>query len=374
MTTVAVVTNMLPHYRASFYRELFNVDGFEVTVFCQSKLMGTNLKTAHEQFPSHVQLISYHGLARERFGWQSLPWKSLLTRFDVLFILGNPRIVSNVLLSIAAKLVGRKVVIWGQAHTAGANSVFEMIRLRWWRMFCSVFVYTDAEAESLRRRGFSKHHVVGMNNGLDQDNIERATARWPPSKILAWRSRGGLSDKVILLSCARLEAKNKFDVVLPAIRALRERVPNILWCVIGTGSEAEKLRDQARALAIDDSIRWLGEVHEENDLAPWFLSSKYMVHPAGVGLSLLHAYGYGLPIILNEDMSTHMPEVAAFIESQAGITFNLNSAKSLEDALAAAISNDQTRYLRSMRAIGIVRDKYNTKTMVARFLSMASVK
>src|SRR6266516_2220577 len=162
---VAIVTNVLPHYRAEFYRRLFQREDLSVTVFCQAAIPGSNLALWHDRFADHVTIVSSAGLKGERLGWQWLPWRRLLTAYDVLFVYGNPRVVSNVVLASLARALGRPVVLWGQAHTAGAGALTERLRLRWWRGFDKLFVYTDGEVGWLRSRGFARQHIVGMNNG-----------------------------------------------------------------------------------------------------------------------------------------------------------------------------------------------------------------
>ena len=60
-----------------------------------------------------------------------------------------------------------------------------------------------------------------------------------------------------------------------------------------------------------DSIRWLGALYEQEVMAPWFLSAKVFVYPGYIGLSIMHAMGYGLPVITHDNMDNQSPEVAA---------------------------------------------------------------
>ena len=94
---------------------------------------------------------------------------------------------------------------------------------------------------------------------------------------------------------------------------IRKDFPNLVWCVIGEGAEREHLDELVRANQLQGTVRFLGKIMDETALAPWFLSSEVLIHPTGVGLSLIHAYGYGLPAILGADADRHMPEFAAFM-------------------------------------------------------------
>ncbi len=165
---VAVVTNVLPHYRAASYERLIRRDDLEVRVYCQTGIPGMNLDVVHDRFADHVTLVSSMCLRREWLGWQWLRWRRLLSSFDVPFIQGNPRVVSNVLVACLAVLLGKPVIIRGQAHTANADARTERLRLWWWPWFDNLFVHTDGEVRWLGDRGFQRHHIVGINDGLDQ--------------------------------------------------------------------------------------------------------------------------------------------------------------------------------------------------------------
>jgi hypothetical protein len=124
---VAYVTNVIPHYREAFFRELFKRPELDVTVYCQQSIPGMNLTTVHQQFPERVRLVRAASRAREQLAWQWLPWRELLNNYDVLFVQGNPRVVSNVLFASFARLMGRAVVLCGQARTAGASRITEWL-------------------------------------------------------------------------------------------------------------------------------------------------------------------------------------------------------------------------------------------------------
>ncbi len=370
MKSVAVVTNILPHYREGFYRELLRDPTLKLTIFCQQSIPGLPLDTVHAKFPKQIRLVKYVGLTREACGWQCLPWLELLRKFDVLFVLGNPRIFSNVVVSILAKLCGTQVVIWGQAHTAGASRFTESLRLLWWRMFDRIFTYTDREISMLECRGFFGKKIVGMNNGLDQSLIEDQLIKWSPERLDEWRRLMGLAGKKILLSCARLEPKNGFEKIPKMLALIRKDFPNLVWCVIGEGAEREHLDELVRANQLQGTVRFLGKIMDETALAPWFLSSEVLIHPTGVGLSLIHAYGYGLPAILGADADRHMPEFAAFMDSHAGRVFNMEDTDDFSKTVVEALADQDELFKMRERARTVVREKYNTHVMAARFKSL----
>jgi glycosyltransferase involved in cell wall biosynthesis len=368
---VAILTGVVAHYKAPFYQRLFERDDLDVHVFCQAELRGVNLTLVHDRFPDHVTVVPALSTDRERIVWQRLPWRRLLSQFDVLFVVGNPRMVSTVLLALVASAVRVPVVIFGQAHTLGAARWSERVRLSWWRWFHHLFVYTDGEAARLKARGFTTHHIVGMNNGLDQRRIDAAAREMTPERLVAWRTEQGLDGRTVILSCARLEAKNAFAAWLEAMPALVRDYPDLVWCVIGDGVERQRLERQAASLGLADHVRWLGTMTDDGELAPWFLTSRLLVHPGAIGLTLLHAFGFGVPVVTSDDAMHHGPEFDAFVDGETGRLFPPGSISGLADAVRRCLEDGDARTRMAARGRQIARDTYNVDVMADRFASMA---
>ena len=368
---VAIVIDSVPSYRQGFYESLLANPEIELTVYCQSHIKGFNLHVIHRELGGNFVEVPFISTGRHQAAWQSLPIRHLLRNFDVYFFHGNPRIVSTLLWATLFRLAGKKVIIWGQAHTASANPTTEAIRLMWWRLFRNFLVYTDAEVEYLRNRGFGRKRMLGMNNGLDQGRIDDVKEQWPEHRLVQWQQQHGLQGRTVLLSCARLIDKNRFDVMLEALPALADMDESLVWAVIGSGEEADALRSMASDLGVNDRIRWVGEVYDESELAPWFMSSKLLVHPGAIGLTLMHAFGYGLPVVTHGNVAHHMPEIAAFDDGVNGRQFREGDAESLVDAVSAMLRNAPLLSSMSAAALSTVRDRYNTNVMATRFCEVA---
>ena len=368
---VAVVIDSVPSYRRGFYERLLENPEIDLTVYCQSHVRGFNLRLIHRELGEHFVEVPFVSTGRHQAAWQWLPVRHLLKNFDVYYFHGNPRIVSTLVWATLFRLIGRKVVIWGQAHTAGANPATESIRHAWWRLFRNFLVYTDAEIDYLRGRGFGNKRIRSMNNGLNQRDIDAVKAGWPAERLTAWQREQNLDDRPVLLSCARLISKNRFELMLDALPALAAGDDRIVWAIVGSGEEESSLRSKAADLGVLDRIRWAGEIYDESALAPWFLSSQFLVHPGAIGLTLMHAFGYGLPVVTHDDMDFQMPEIAAFEDGVNGRLFRKGDSKSL--AMTIASLQQDPSALAGMRAAALatVRERYNTDVMAERFSDLA---
>src|ERR1039458_3547791 len=108
MLKIAILTSVISSYREGFYDRLFSRKDVSVKVYCQSRVPGMNLKAIHSKYPSNVKLVNFISAKRGELVWQFLPWRELLGSYDVFFIEGNPRVMSNVIFGTCLKLSRRK--------------------------------------------------------------------------------------------------------------------------------------------------------------------------------------------------------------------------------------------------------------------------
>ena len=369
---VAITTNIITTYRKGFYDRLFSRPDIDVTVYCQDYMPGMNLLSIHKQYPRNIKIIKFISAKKEKIVWQFLPWKEIITKYDVVFISGNPRVLSDVVLGTLLRLMGKRVVLWTMAHSYRGNKLTENIRLLWSRIFQNIFVYTDKEVEYLKEKGFRNHYILGMNNGLDQKNIDSIVSKWTEEKTTKWMELNDYQNKKIIISCARLETKNNFRLVIEALPKIVQKIPNLLWFLIGGGDEEENLKKLASKLRVEKHIVFLGAIYEEEKLAPYFLSSLLFIHPAAIGLSLLHAFGYGIPVIVHDQINLHGPEYAAFQNDLTGKNFKFNDPDDLANVIITLLNNPNKINQMKRNVQKIAREQYNVDIMVDRFIQMAN--
>jgi len=369
---VAITTNIITTYRKGFYDRLFSRPDIDVTVYCQDYMPGMNLLSIHKQYPRNIKIIKFISAKKEKIVWQFLPWKEIITKYDVVFISGNPRVLSDVVLGTLLRLMGKRVVLWTMAHSYRGNKLTENIRLLWSRIFQNIFVYTDKEVEYLKEKGFRNHYILGMNNGLDQKNIDSIVSKWTEEKTTKWMELNDYQNKKIIISCARLETKNNFRLVIEALPKIVQKIPNLLWFLIGGGDEEENLKKLASKLRVEKHIVFLGAIYEEEKLAPYFLSSLLFIHPAAIGLSILHAFGYGIPVIVHDQINLHGPEYAAFQNDLTGKNFKFNDPNDLANVIITLLNNPNKINQMKRNVQKIAREQYNVDIMVDRFIQMAN--
>jgi glycosyltransferase involved in cell wall biosynthesis len=188
---------------------------------------------------------------------------------------------------------------------------------------------------------FSKDRVFVAPNALDQSPIQAARQYWlgRPETLTEFQRAHGIDPARTILFISRLEPQNRVDMLLAAAELLSHQFADLKVVIIGEGPEGERLRRLAGSLGIQARTIFAGRIYDESKLAPWMLSSALFCYPTNVGLSLLHAFGYGLPAVTSDNRSAQNPEIEALVSGGNGLQYRhgdpqdmaLQCARILED-------------------------------------------
>ena len=356
---IVVLTKSCPKYREAFFdnmKRMYADSG--LTIMGEIK-NGECLTFATRDLKSYSFL-------KGKMEIHVLPWRELI-ECDVLIVNANPRLVMYIAISLVRRLLNKEVIIWGHYKTANSKEITRQARLLIWGIFKKFLVYTEKEVFEMRqRRLFKNKEIVSINNGLDQSSLDEYKVKYTSEQILDWQIKQNIRDKRVLLSCSRILQKNRFDIVPEAIFRVIKYYPDILWVVIGCGKERENIEQDVSKFGIQQHVRWVGEEFDESILALWFLSSEYMLHPAGLGLSVLHSFGYSLPIITTSDFAKQMPEAALVKNGENGVTFTSVSSESLAQGIIEALAKTRKEKNKYRENADALVGEYNTTVMATR--------
>jgi len=162
------------------------------------------------------------------------------------------------------------------------------------------------------------------------------------------------------------------DEAIEAITISMQKDPSYLLVVIGDGPEKAALSKRAQELNIQNRVFWLGAIYNQAEMAPWFLSALAFIYPGAIGLSLLHAFAYGLPVITHCNAQYHNPEFAALKNRFNGLTFREGDVNDLAEKLLLLGDRPDFAKLLGANALKMIQQQYSLKNMVDRFVKAVS--
>jgi glycosyltransferase involved in cell wall biosynthesis len=100
------------------------------------------------------------------------------------------------------------------------------------------------------------------------------------------------------------------------------------------------------------------------------MSSQVLMHPGAIGLTLLHAFAYGLPVITHNDAKKHGPEFVAFSDGETGYAFARGSVDELGLGLEKIIGNQAIRERMAKHCAELLRTRFTTEKMAQNFMKI----
>lgn len=264
---------------------------------------------------------------------------------DVLVLPWNAWNLSLIPAISAARRRGVGTVLWGHGYSKSEQFLRRSLREVVGRRADAVVLYNHTAADALRARGFDDRRVFVARNSLDSAPALAQAARWrsDPDGLAAFRREQGLGDGPLLLFVSRLEPDNRTDLLLEAAARLRAKHPSLRVAIVGKGPETEALRALGNRLGLGDALVMPGPIYEEDAIAPWFAAASALVYPHNIGLTILHAFAYGCPVITSARTETQNPEIESLRPGENGLTFAHGDADDLARAIARLLEEPGLR-------------------------------
>lgn len=194
-----------------------------------------------------------------------------------------------------------RYILWG--HRYGARPLANRVREIFMRRADALLMYGDEHHARMVAAGIRPERIFVAPNTMDVANHQDFSGH----------------PKRSLLFVGRLQERKRLDLALEAFAAIAGRIDDgIRLDIVGTGGPEARLRAQAEALGVKHRVRFHGAITDDEKLAPLFAEAFAYVSPGPVGLSVLHSFAYGVPVITLRD-GYHGPEFQNLIEGQNGI-------------------------------------------------------
>ena len=277
----------------------------------------------------------------------------------------------NLLPSVAlARAFRTPIVLWGHGYSLNPHPLTDGARNFCGRLADAVLLYTESVAAQLIETAhFSKDRVFVAQNALDQTPIQLARQSWMdrPEALAEFQRQHGVDSARTILFISRLEANNRIDMLLRATAALCPRYPDLKTVLIGDGSDRARLVELTRMLGIEGRVAFAGPIYEESELAPWMLSATLLCYPTNVGLSLLHAFGYGLPAVTSDNRRAQNPEIEALVAGVNGLEYRDGDLDDMVRQCEQILGDPDLRLQLSEAALQGVLHRYSIDRMVDGF-------
>lgn len=360
---VALFQPSLAHYRVPVFRELSQRPGIDFTLYYSTR---SDIRNVEPRGFKAVHTMPLINLMDASFVWNQNHIRVASDGdFDVLIFPWTPRLVSLLPAMAIARSKGKGIVLWGQGVSKHESSIRLSVRNWFARRGDSVVTYNHAVAKALVQGGLSSSDVFTAINSLDQTEIAfwRKELASQPERTARFKETNPLSNKTVLF-VSRLHHPNRVDVLIEAAALLVPTMPDLRVILVGAGEARDSLEALVRERQRESVVTFTGALYGEEQTAPWFAASDVFCYPSNSGLSLLHAQGHGLPLLLGDKLSAHNPEIESFKDGENGRSFRHNDPRDLARVLSEMLADRAA--LARMGQVGIrnVSEQFTISRMV----------
>lgn len=105
-----------------------------------------------------------------------------------------------------------------------------------------------------------------------------------PSEVIDYKPKQdikeklGLINKKIILNVNRLDPRKRVDLVIKAFKPICDELDDVVLLIGGVGLEAERLKDLAKELNIENRVKFMGYIREE-ERRDYYACCDVFVHP-----------------------------------------------------------------------------------------------
>jgi phosphatidylinositol alpha-1,6-mannosyltransferase len=199
----------------------------------------------------------------------------------------------------------------------------------------------DYQRLLLVRLGIPESNIEVLPEGV---SLEWCLAPRDPGRERIIRRKHGLEGKKVLLTVGRLVPRKGHDMVIRALPAVLEKVPQAVYVIVGRGPEEARLRQLARQLGVEERVVFTGYVPDGELVAYYDLCDVFVMvnrdepnDVEGFGIAFIEACARGKPVIGGRSGgATH-----AVVDGITGLLVDPYNVKEIGDSLIEVLTNGQ---------------------------------
>jgi glycosyltransferase involved in cell wall biosynthesis len=346
---VDFITNQAPHYRSALWKRL--CENAEIdAIFLFGEGHSDQIKTIDFSEPQWADKKYKLRRLKNLYVKNVLLWQHGVlkhvwdTDAEAVVFLGDMYIISTWIAVWLARCRGIVVLFWGHGLYGAESRLKNWFRTRFLRLANCNLVYGKHARGLLIQSGLPSNFIRVVYNSLEY--AHQLAIRETVIQADFFSSQGWFDDPSAptLLFVGRLTPEKRLACLIDAVKSLRGQGQIFNLLIVGDGADTQRLRTLAADLI--GQVHFYGASYREEELGRLIANSDLCVSPGNVGLTAMHALGYGTPVCTHSDLTRQMPEAESVIEGRTGVFFDyvdMNIAEAICRWFASAPNRDSIR-------------------------------
>lgn len=312
---IAIIQEKIPPYRVPFFNQLNQDLGGGLAVFSANQ-------------PGNIQ-FEHRPISIKRVGGWVLPRQldsAVIGQFDLIVMMFDLRWLSLYQLLLCHH---KKLVLWG--HGMGSEKMLASLKAVLIKRSLGFIAYEERGEQFFISKNIPSAKLAHAGNTVEV--VDHALSTKP---------------RRYFIYMGRLQARKQLDQLIRAFSLLPKEMQNRSGLLfLGDGD----VRSQLEALAADAGLQahcqFLPETYDGAVVKSYLDRAIAYVSPGHVGLGVLHAFAYGVPVITRRN-APHAPEICNVIDGQTGLLVD-DTLSALEKAMSYYL-NHPDRHIEHCRA------------------------
>jgi len=336
MAKLCMIYNIASHYREAVFKEIdqhFDCDWY----------FGENKSDIREMDVNKLKRVfRYKSIGNHtKLYWQGALLPCLFKKeYRTYFVLAESRSISLLLFVILKAIFFRNKKIYGWSHGwYGRENRFVRF-LSKFKISCmdGLFVYNNRARNIMIDGGVNPQKLFTIYNSLDYGKQLELRKIISNSGVYKEHFK---NDYPVILFVGRLTEVKRLDILLEAVKLLKERSEYYNVVFIGTGVEEDSLKEIVEKNNL--SAWFYGACYDEEKNAELIYNANLCVSPGNVGLTAIHSLMFGTPVITHNDFKWQMPEFEAIKQGVTGDFFDRDNINSLAMKISHWFSSNHNR-------------------------------
>jgi len=321
---IILLTPVLSHYRQDLYHNLANSGDFDWLFVGGNEYQ--NIKSIDHLNSKTFSYWSF-SLLNHRFYYLKGAVKNILrNKPDMVISSGiDFHLIHTLWLYIIYRIILRKKFIWWSQGTPGHQGrIGWLARKLFYKSSSGVLLYSRAGYENMLKMNVHPYKSKVIGNCLNKEDYGFLNH--------AINKESTTDEKLHILFSGRLIPKAKLEILIQALGILKSKGYNDYKCTIIGDGDLEHYKELTNTYQVQDVVSFTGSLYGKAAHS-YFLKSDLFVYPGGIGLSILHALSFGLPVITTDNDSLHFPEIELLKKGLNGDVYHDNDAVDLADKI-----------------------------------------
>lgn len=205
----------------------------------------------------------------------------------------------------------------------------------------AIICVSDYTRKIVRLSGVEKAPLEVIHNGADDSLFFELDA----GEVSRLRKTLGVDGKFVLLTVGHVSARKGQEVVIRALPIILEKAPQVVYWMAGLPTEREYLQALAKELGVENAIRFLGRVSNEelrglyNACDLFVMTSRQLADGdyEGYGIAVIEAALCGKAAVVSDNSGL----AEAVDDGQTGLLVKQNDSEAVAEAICRLIEDPQ---------------------------------